>query len=191
MNRHTNKGANTHIHTCAHSLRHMRSNERTRRDKDRTQPNSPHTYTITNTCTYMRTNTWTNRIAVSHAPTRTQMNIQYTLTHWHTCTYTYPTHTSAHFSESDDRGGCHRCQEWLSHPREFWGRRMTNEGTVGVRGLHQERGRKRERGRREHKPKSWKWRWRRRRNNQFSDISKCALDDAYLNRPEMVHRERS
>lgn len=28
------------------------------------------------------------------------------------------------------------------------------------------------------------------RNNQFSDISKCALDDAYLNRPEMVRRER-
>lgn len=28
-----------------------------------------------------------------------------------------------------------------------------------------------------------------RRNNQFSDIFKCALDDAYLNRSEMVRRE--
>lgn len=42
----------------------------------------------------------------------------------------------------------------------------------------------------EDKPKCRRWRWRQRKNNQFSDTSKCALDDAYLNRPVMVHRER-
>lgn len=42
----------------------------------------------------------------------------------------------------------------------------------------------------EHKPRCRCWRWKWGRNNQFSDTSKCALNDAYLNRPDTVRRER-
>lgn len=89
------------------------------------------------------------------------------------------TDTEARFWSSADCGRCRSCQQWPSHPA---GRREINHKEPWESCHLQKRGQS------DSKCRGWKWKWGR--NNQFSDISKCALDDAYLNRPETVCRDR-
>lgn len=105
-------------------------------------------------------------------------------THSDTLTHTHA-HTSAHFFRVWRPWRVSQMSALTVTPQGILGNERDEWKHIGESAFC-----RRERERCEYKPKSIRWRWRRGRNNQFSDISKCALDDAYLNRPEMVRRER-